>query len=112
MISVEEHSEKSSASHSITGWIRSLVLLVAIAVSMMDIGLAGAAAEPSPGYLRLIDWMTADISENPLMALGDHETCFSNDAHRSNLEYFQNHPDLIHTIKGPAGIHRSVLGAY
>ena len=99
MTSAEQHSEKSAASHPIAGWIQLLGLIAAIPLLMINIGLAGAATQPSVGYSRLIDWMTAEISENPLMALGGPETGFSNDAHRTNLEYFQNHPDLIHTIK-------------
>lgn len=60
---------------------------------------AHAVKSVSAGYPKLIEWMLAETTDDPLMAVSDLEIGFSTKAHQSNLEYFQNNPELIHSIK-------------
>ena len=76
-------------------------LALLLVIASINAGAVSSHAAPthSAGYPKLIDWMTAGTSEDPLMAVGDFDAAFSNETHQSNLEYIQNDPDLIRSIK-------------
>lgn len=94
-----KQSEISATIRTKAGWPRWLAIILVIPLMMVGIGTVRAAPQPSSGYSGLVDWIAAEPSENPLRALGDLETAFSNQAHQSNLDYIQQNPDLIATIK-------------
>ena len=76
-----------------------LALLLSIAILNAGALQTHAATSSFADFTKLIDWMREGTSEVPLMAVGDLEEVFSNEAHQSNLEYIHHHPELIRSIR-------------
>jgi len=57
----------------------------------------------SQDYSRLVELIRLEDRENPLYVFNDFENEFDEDSHKANLEYVNDHPDLIMRIKEDLG---------
>lgn len=57
----------------------------------------------SNDYTRLVDLIELEDKERPLYVFNDFESEFDGDSHQANLDYFNQHPELIRKIKKELG---------
>ncbi len=54
-------------------------------------------------YTRLVDLIELEDKEKPLYVFSDFEREFDEDSHEANLDYFNQHPELIERIRKELG---------
>lgn len=54
-------------------------------------------------YIRLVDLIELEDKEKPLYVFSDFEREFDEDSHEANLDYFNQHPELIERIRNELG---------
>jgi hypothetical protein len=57
----------------------------------------------SKDYIRLVDLIELEDKEKPLYVFSDFEREFDGDSHQANLDYFNQHPELIRRIRKELG---------
>ena len=75
-------------------------LLYAILIILIPIFLTTNYGLAFPDdYSPLVDLIELEDKEKPLYVFNDFEREFDDDSHRANLDYFNQHPELIRRIK-------------
>jgi hypothetical protein len=104
--------QDSRGENSIVGLIRKSAqwdflfkaLLNAVLLTLIPIFLTTNYGLAFPDdYSALVDLIELEDKEKPLYVFNDFEREFDDDSHRANLDYFNQHPELIRRIKKELG---------